>query len=223
MDGIKLCCTCRYYFLNTSIGVYECPNGSTLCLSKKYKDWQPKEDKMEKRCGTCKFSSQNNSTGKTCHVLTQCYNGEFWKPWQPKDPPTPTQKYKVRDGGFTIADWIRAEKCNDDHFRDDLSLVCKSSVPHDGVGFGSLIVTPITTVPPHFHECSTMREKFIKFGFVDRVEEEKESRECGGCRFSRCNNGINIGCSEFAPAQYMKCGFGSGPDDGFMPIVEKES
>ena len=129
-------------------------------------------------------------------------------------------KYKVRDGGFTIADWIRAEKCNDDHFRDDLSLVCKSSVPHDGTGFGSLIVTPITTVPPHFHECSTMREKFIKFGFVEKVEEEK--RLCKDCRFASKNNGADLPCSKFAPAQFKGCCLKKGKKN-FMPIVEKES
>ena len=32
-------------------------------------------------------------------------------------------KYKVRAGGFTIADWIRAEKCNDKHFQDDITII----------------------------------------------------------------------------------------------------
>ena len=166
------------------------------------------EGDMERECRTCEHKDGDNII---------CYWCTYPKlpNWQPKEQP---MKYKMRDGGFTIADWIRAEECDDYHFYNDIKIV----VSEWGFGFSFpfwMFKQKITEIPAHFHECNTMKRKFLEFGFV---EEVKEKRTCKNCRFSYKNNGTGLYCEDFAPKQCEKpCGHGNNYPN-FMPIVEKK-
>jgi len=85
-----------------------------------------------------------------------------WKKEKIKSSSTP--KYKIKDRGFTLEEWLEAESCRDSHFRSDFQMLLNE---YDDV------FKPIKEVPKHIFECPTMKEKFIEFGFVVEVKEEK--------------------------------------------------
>jgi len=93
----------------------------------------------------------------TCHTLT-CTN------WHWKKEKSNSPKYKIREGGFTLEEWLKAESCRDQHFRDDFQMLLNE---YDN------IFKRIKEVPEQIFSCSTMKKKFIEFGFVVEVKEEK--------------------------------------------------
>lgn len=73
-------------------------------------------------------------------------------------------KYKIKDRGFTLEEWLEAESCRDQHFRNDFQMLLNV---YDN------IFKRIKEVPKHIFACSTMKKKFFEFGFVVEVIEEK--------------------------------------------------
>jgi len=117
---------------------------------------------------------ENTKAGRICRELCDLRNtskcGELkcasksihWKKEKVKSSSTP--KYKIKDGGFTLDDWLKAESCRDQHFRADFQMLLNKYED---------IFKPIKEVPKHIFACPTMKSKFIEFGFVVEVKEEK--------------------------------------------------
>ena len=121
---------------------------------------------------------ENTKAGRICRELCDLRNTSkcgtlkcasksiHWKKEKVKSSSTP--KYKIKDGGFTLDDWLKAESCRDNHFINDFRLMMRIM---DNNIFN--VVNSVKELPRHFNSCSTMKKKFIEFGFVVEVKEEK--------------------------------------------------
>jgi len=103
------------------------------------------------------------------HIEIESKSGEIFRPpsgscrvIEKKKKKKKKKKEKLYniDSGFTLQELLKKETCRDIHFRADFKIL----LDHVGNVFDQ-----VETLPDHFYTCSTMKRKFIEFGFVSKI------------------------------------------------------